>query len=236
MQMSEATILVVDDEPELCEIFAAWLSRHGCRVLTAPNGMEALQILASQPVHAMISDIRMPVMDGITLVRRIRELEIMLPSIIFVTGFGDIDVREAHAIGVEAMLTKPISRDNLLRALRNSLALRHELWLAPSEQTGGENLFIELPSLRQAIEDKTIQFGRGGFCLSCDKPLMEGPLDFSICFHEEMLELKGQGLVRWYAPKHKCAGVELVYLDPACREWVHPLASKGTIYSFIPHC
>jgi len=78
MQNSEVTILVVDDEPELLEIFAIWMRREGYHVLTAANGAEALKILTSTNVDALISDIRMPVMDGLTLVRRIYDLKLHL--------------------------------------------------------------------------------------------------------------------------------------------------------------
>ena len=111
MQNSEVTILVVDDEPELLEIFAIWMRREGYHVLTAANGAEALKILTSTNVDALISDIRMPVMDGLTLVRRIYDLKLKLPSIIFVSGFGDVNPRVAHALGVEAMLPKPLGAE-----------------------------------------------------------------------------------------------------------------------------
>src|ERR1700735_825013 len=103
MKTERPTVLVVDDEPELREIFALWLNREGYTILTAANGSEALQMLTTQTVDALISDIRMPIMDGIALVRRVFEMKLMLPSIIFVSGFGDVSVREMYALGVEAV-------------------------------------------------------------------------------------------------------------------------------------
>jgi CheY-like chemotaxis protein len=64
MRIEEARILVVDDELELLEIFAAWLGRSGCEVFTAPNGAEALKTLQTEKIDVLISDIRMPIMDA----------------------------------------------------------------------------------------------------------------------------------------------------------------------------
>src|ERR1035438_4781454 len=73
MRLEEATILVVDDEPDLREVFSAWLQQAGCLVFTAANGAEALEVLDAQKIDALVSDIRMPVMDGIALVQAIYE-------------------------------------------------------------------------------------------------------------------------------------------------------------------
>lgn len=236
MKINEATILVVDDEPELREIFAAWLSRNGCEVLTAANGVEALSILTSQAIDAMISDIRMPLMDGITLVRRMAELGLRIPSIIFVSGFGDIAAREAHALGVEAMISKPIAREQLLGALRNCLSLREELWLTPPAGGPDSTVAANFPSLRQAVADRALQFGRGGFCIRHAKHPPEGTVGFAIHMDDEGIDLNGRGWVRWAAAQQGCVGIEFVYIEPESRGWLIPLLTDPKNFSFIPHC
>lgn len=234
MKSSEATILVVDDEPELREIFVAWLARNGYRVLAAANGMEALSLLTLQDIHAVISDIRMPVMDGIALIRRMAELKLHIPSIIFVSGFGDIDAREAYALGVEAMIAKPIGRMQLLAALRNCLSLREDLWLAPPGEEAEFSVAASFPSLLQAMEERTLQFGCGGFSMFYDKPVGEGTVAFSIQMVKEGIDLKGQGVVRWVASQKKRIGVEFIYLEPQSREWVMRMLADTGNFSFIP--
>lgn len=236
MKVSEATILVVDDEPELLEIFAAWLSRSGCRVLTAANGLEALNVIQGAKIDAMISDIRMPVMDGIALVRRLHELRTRIPSIIFVSGFGDIDVREVYSLGVQAMITKPVSRDQLLTALGNCLARRSELWLTPVKAEPEESIDLELPGMQEAIDAKTLQFGQGGFCIAYPKTMAECAIAFSIKLVKENIELKGQGRVRWTAAKSGHLGIEFEYLEPATRAWLVPMLEAGEPFSYIPTC
>ena len=60
MDLKEATVLVVDDEPYYTEIATEWFEREGCKVLSAQNGEEALPILSNNKVDAIITDIRMP--------------------------------------------------------------------------------------------------------------------------------------------------------------------------------
>jgi DNA-binding NtrC family response regulator len=121
MTLEGATVLVVDDEPDLREVFSAWLEQAGCQVLTAANGAEALQVLDARRIDALVSDIRMPVMDGIALVRAIYERKLAVPSIILVSGFGTLWPVEALGHGVYTFLDKPLKKKDLLLVLENSL-------------------------------------------------------------------------------------------------------------------
>ena len=125
MRLNEATVLIVDDEPELLEIFSLWLEREGCLVFTAPNGAEALEVLEARKIDALVSDIRMPVMDGMALVRSIYERKHVVP-IILVSGHVNAAVGaavgEMCGLGVEAVVEKPLNRQDLLNLLQNCLA------------------------------------------------------------------------------------------------------------------
>ncbi len=237
MKLADATILVVDDEPELLEIFAVWLGRSGCKVLKAENGAVAMKVLAEQRVDALISDIRMPVMDGITLVRKIAEANMLVPSIIFVSGFGDIDIREAHALGVEAMLPKPLSRKTLMQALEDSLKDRDELWLTPTDEPVVKSIDLSLPALHACDGNCSFQMGRGGCCFVTGECLDEDTvIALTARFAEEPVVLKAQARVRWCDAKDTRMGVEFLYLDPACRAWVLARMTGKAMYTFIPHC
>ena len=235
MNRDKATVMVVDDEVELLEIFATWLRRTGYRVLTAPNGAEALKMLALERVDALISDIRMPVMDGTTLVRRMHEMGLAIPSIIFVSGFGPADPREMHALGVEAMLEKPLSRMDLLRALEECLMEREELWLAPISEPIQQKVSIDMESLDDKTRPRQFQLGRGGCCFPCDQPLMEHEMiDLTVLLAQDGPCLRAQGQVRWYSADCALAGMAFRYLDPECRIWVVDLMKAGMPSSFIP--
>jgi two-component system chemotaxis response regulator CheY len=72
MDLKDATILVVDDEPDWRSIIADWLRREGSCVLLAEDGAEALKLIHTNKIDAVVSDVRMPVMDGITLLKNIK--------------------------------------------------------------------------------------------------------------------------------------------------------------------
>ena len=72
MELKYATVLVVDDESMLLDIFREWLEEEHCGVLTARDGAAALQILRDQHVDVVVSDVRMPVMDGIVLLKNLK--------------------------------------------------------------------------------------------------------------------------------------------------------------------
>jgi CheY-like chemotaxis protein len=239
MILADATVLIVDDEPELLEIFATWLGRNGCKVLTAVNGAEALKVLASEQVHALISDIRMPIMDGVTLIRRLYEMKIRVPSIIFVSGFGDVDVREMHALGVEALLSKPLSRKSLLDALESSLKDRQDLWLEPVAEglAEAQTVTLELDSLAEATVRCEFSIGRGGCCFACERPLLENQLIWlTIRFARDARTLHAQGKVRWYSAHDARCGMQFIYLDAGCRAWVLDGMKGSAAYHFIPSC
>ena len=64
MQLKDATVLIVDDEPDLLDIMADWFRREAHCVLIAANGKEALDAIEANQVDVVVSDVRMPVMDG----------------------------------------------------------------------------------------------------------------------------------------------------------------------------
>jgi len=236
MKVSGATILIVDDEPELLEIFAQWMLREGYNVLTAANGAEALRTLTSRAVDALISDIRMPIMDGLVLVRRIWEMNLLVPSIIFVSGFGDVNVREMHALGVEAMLPKPLGRKQLLGALEASLTNRDLLWLTPAEGVS-DQLELQYESLEESSVNGDFSIGRGGVCLRSDRLFLEDSLlKVVVNFSRNELQMRGQGRVRWCSPKDHHLGLAFVYLEPDSRGWIIEHMQGKALHSFIPAC
>ena len=119
-ELKDATVLIADDETELLEILREWFEREGSRVLTAANGELALQVLASNRVDIVLSDVRMPVMNGIELAMRISKAQDH-PKIVFLTGFADVDARDCLGLGVETILPKPVKRQDILGVVRRSL-------------------------------------------------------------------------------------------------------------------
>ena len=107
--MSAATdrILVVDDESNLRKVLAGLLRREGYEVDTAEDGAEAWDMLVDDDYAAVVTDLRMPNLDGMSLLKRIAQRSPELPVII-VTAHGTIDTAvEAVKLGAFDFITKP---------------------------------------------------------------------------------------------------------------------------------
>lgn len=114
------TVLVVDDEENIRKVLTAALSKEGYNVLTAPNGHLALKKLAEEPVDLMISDVVMPDMNGLDLLKKAREAHPDLPAVI-ITAYGAIpSAVDAMRNGALDYLTKPFDLDVLKRLVKVS--------------------------------------------------------------------------------------------------------------------
>ena len=118
------TVLVVDDNRDHSRALAKIFERAGYRVGTAGDGQEALTILADRPFDLVITDLRMPRMNGLDLLRNIRAMSPHVPVLI-VTAFGEwTSYVEAMDCGCVDYLSKPVRREDILMAARKSLARR----------------------------------------------------------------------------------------------------------------
>lgn len=116
-----STILIAEDESIIRDELASTLTDEGYRVLTAPDGEMALAILNSQSVQLMITDLRMPRMDGQELMRRARETS---PETVFIvmTAFGSMETAiEALRAGAADYLIKPLAMEEVLSKVQRIL-------------------------------------------------------------------------------------------------------------------
>ena len=121
MNKSAARILVVDDDSRLLGLLTDTLETIGYTAEDASSGQEALAKLAESKFHLIISDIKMPEMDGLSLLSRIRENYPGLP-VIFKTGQPRLDlVRLANDEGI---LTKPFRISNLEDLIEQALEIK----------------------------------------------------------------------------------------------------------------
>jgi DNA-binding NtrC family response regulator len=122
-----ARILLVEDEPNMARTLAKILERRGYSVTTAANGQEALEQLAAQRFHAVVTDLNMPVMDGMQLLRRLQPgtahsgaRRMISPPTVVLTGHGSTQAAvEAMKLGAHDYLVKPCNPDELLMTIEN---------------------------------------------------------------------------------------------------------------------
>lgn len=125
------TVLIVEDETLMREALQEILENRGFQALEAKHGQDALLIMAEVVPDLIISDISMPLMDGLTFFRKVRENPdwVSIPFI-FLTARGERQqILEGKDLGAEDYLVKPVPPDELLRAIRARLARSRELRL-----------------------------------------------------------------------------------------------------------
>lgn len=117
-------LLIVDDEKGYREVLSAVFEAEGFAVSTASNGVSAVDQLNSHPVDVIISDVRMPDMDGIELLRKVRSIDADI-GMVLMTAFGTIDTaREAFKLGADDFVQKPFNNEELKLIVRRSLERR----------------------------------------------------------------------------------------------------------------
>ncbi|MBZ5654559.1 MAG: response regulator [Acidobacteriia bacterium] len=235
MQLKDATVLVVDDELHYREIMTGWIEKEGSRTLAADNGVRALELLEKNEVHAIVTDIRMPVMDGTELIKRVKARGKYTPAAVAISGFSDLAPRDAYDLGIEAQLSKPVERKALISALRRTLMDREELWAETFRTTSLPGITLEFESLAEALRQKRIAFGRGGFCMASKVPFPEeSSISFELNFIGDGQIVSGQGMVRWCAARDQLTGIEITRVSDSARAWVAGLARSNQTVSFIP--
>lgn len=119
-----ASILVVDDERNTCEALAVILRREGHRVASAASGEAALTHLQEHPADMVLSDVKMPGIDGLAVLRHIAATYTGLP-VVMMSGHSDVTAAvEAMKQGAFDYLVKPFGKEDVLRAVQKALAMR----------------------------------------------------------------------------------------------------------------
>ena len=116
-------VLIVDDEPTVLEVLVAMLSEAGWQVDAAPNGRQALDLVDANQYEVVLSDIDMPGIDGVQLLREIRGRDLDVP-VLLITGHPRVDTAvEALEHGALRYLQKPVRERDLLSAVENAARL-----------------------------------------------------------------------------------------------------------------
>lgn len=117
------TILSVDDSASVLQMVKLTLTGAGYRVTQANNGAEALAIARSNPVDLVLTDLNMPVMDGLTLIGELRKLATFkgVPIVFLTTEAAVAMKQQARNAGATGWITKPFQQDQLVAVMRKLL-------------------------------------------------------------------------------------------------------------------
>jgi DNA-binding response OmpR family regulator len=150
---TKATILLVDDQPELLESLSLTLSAADYEVLQAEDGVEALELLEQNEVDLILADIAMPRLNGYQLYERVRQKTewVAIPFLFLTARALDSDVRYGKELGVDDYLTKPIQPEDLLASVQGKLRRAQQLaqLIEPTdENNNGQERSIQRGSLQ----------------------------------------------------------------------------------------
>ena len=124
METPHGHLLVVEDDPEMRDLLKKVLEKAGHQVAAAGNGLEALALLPQQSFDLVVTDMRMPLGGGLSLLEAIPTASPGTPVII-VTAFGDRDSRNrAIQLGAAAFISKPLRMAELTAAVQAALTGR----------------------------------------------------------------------------------------------------------------
>ena len=147
-------VLLVDDEKDFRQILAKRLKRRGIHVREADRGETALQMLAESPVDVVILDVKMPGMDGIECLRRIKETQ-DLTEVIMLTGHADIQGGvEGIKAGAFDYLSKPVELEHLVRKIKQAF---HKIQRILAEKEA--HAFKEQVQQRMVVAERLVALG-----------------------------------------------------------------------------
>jgi DNA-binding response OmpR family regulator len=153
--MNSATILVVDDDKEIAKAIEKMLTLEGYQVITAYNGLEALDAIATSKIQLILLDVMMPKLDGLSTTMKIRERE-NIPIIILSAKSEDSDKILGLSMGADDYITKPFNPQELVARVRSQL-----------------RRFMQLGDIRNAALTQTSRIIVGGLTLDLEtKQLM----------------------------------------------------------------
>ncbi len=138
----QMTIAIVDDEQDMRESISQWLTLSGYKTKTYPSALDALKEIGPDYPGILISDIKMPGMDGITFLKRLQSIDNQLP-VILITGHGDVAMAvEAMRIGAYDFLEKPFDPERMAELAKRAVQTRR--------------LTLDNRTLRRELSDGTV--------------------------------------------------------------------------------
>lgn len=171
MENNRYTILIVEDDREIREGVEIYLKNQGYRVCQAANGREGLDVTGKETIHLAIVDIMMPVMDGVTMLLKLRDMGKEFPVIMLSAKSEEVDKVLGLNMGADDYVTKPFTPMELLARIHSQLR-RYTKYLNMSRSGGSDNHVFTLGGLE--LNEETVELSVDG------NPVRLTPMEFKI--------------------------------------------------------
>lgn len=231
--------LIVDDEPDIREILADELRFEGAEVVEAQNGKTAEEILLRAPADkkfdVVITDIRMPGGDGLSLARAIQEMPAPKPVVFLVTGFADVPPAEAYDIGAEGYFTKPFPLELLKQEIRRMLTPAPERWRTPLTKQPQNMLRLQF-NFHESCERQQVVLGRAGMFVRGHIAVATPGQTIQVVWAEDEWI---SGIIRWVRTHHQGGrdagfGVEFLAMSDSLIHQLKEDRQREEPKAFIP--
>ena len=165
------SILVVEDDKEIRAGIEIYLRNQGYEVFQAANGAEGLRVIEQQAVHLAIVDIMMPVMDGVTMLMKLRSMNYEFPVIMLSAKSEEVDKIMGLNMGADDYVTKPFTPLELLARV-NSHLRRYSKYLSALNEEGGRDHIYTIGGLE--LNEDAVEVTVDG------EPVKLTPMEFKI--------------------------------------------------------
>lgn len=245
LNFADLNVLIVDDEVSILELLRYLFVDRGSRVSTAGDGRMALDELQHSKFDVVISDFRMPRLNGMSLLESMRSIrpEEAPPAVILISGYQYLQNDQALDKGASALLSKPLEHERLLELARRYATPVAERWMPVLDsKTPKAQLKLELGDAAQRLSDGRFSFGKGGFFVQVDNVYLEpGELvNLDINFKDASIPaIKGVGEVRWARAEDSSLafggyGVEILSIADESRAQLVGFIERHSKVGFIP--
>ena len=221
--------------------------KRGATVLEAGNGEDALKIIESERVDAVISDVRMPRKSGIELLEEIRKRPAKSSAdhcvVAVVTGFADLPLEDFYAKGADMIFGKPFDPRVLVESVIHALDPPETRWRRKWERLDTEvEVEVELGNYMEGVSTRTLNIGRGGMFLAMRQAFPKIGEIVEFCIQTEDHDLppvRGKAICRWVREQDlpempSGVGLEFVDLSPEAVKTIGDLLDRLKSTAFIP--
>lgn len=233
-------VIVVDDNEIMCNLLASNLEKYGINVTAVYEPEKALELLEIDRYDCIVSDIRMPNMDGVELLDRVRKNNALWPFVILISGHHDYDTDDLLNYGAVDFVQKPFKIEEIFNLISNyyidDLVERNRIMLMDRD--------IHYDFSELVIDLNIVSVGTGGAFISFeDGPELKSAevgksYDFTVKVSEYDSVVKVAGEIVWKKElntENPGIGIRFLTMTPQVDAFIKRHISKNKIHSFIPN-
>ncbi|WP_127717930.1 response regulator [Halobacteriovorax sp. HLS] len=233
-------VIVVDDNEVMCELLATSLEPYGINITAVTESEKVLELLEVDRYDCIISDIRMPSMDGVELLERIRKTHPIWPFVILISGHHDYDMDDLLNHGAVAFVQKPFKVDELYSLISayyiDDLVERNRAMLMDKD--------VLYDFSENTIDLSQVSVGAGGIFISFDNSpelrssVVGNVYDFSLKVSDQINAVQVAAEIVWKKEENidtPGVGIRFLTMTPQIDSYIKKHISKNKIQSFIPN-